>query len=115
MRRRDASRPITFLSRRRLFAVEWSLNPLIRIRAVNQKISFDNTSNLVANERKSMSEDNPDSQMIAEITEALAANRRIEAIKIYCDAKGARLVEGKEFIDRLMPRLAEEDPELIVP
>ena len=58
-----------------------------------------------------MSEDNPDSQMIAEITEALAANRRIEAIKIYCDAKGARLVEGKEFIDRLMPRLAEEDPE----
>ena len=58
-----------------------------------------------------MSEQESDSQMIAEITDALAANRRIEAIKIYCDAKGARLIEGKEFIDRLMPRLAEEDPE----
>lgn len=58
-----------------------------------------------------MSDDNDDSEMIARITDALADNRRIEAIKIYCDAKGVRLVEGKEFIDRLMPRLAEEDPE----
>lgn len=49
--------------------------------------------------------------MIEKITEALASGRKIEAIRIYREATGKGLKEAKEFIDALMPALAEKDPE----
>ena len=52
-----------------------------------------------------------DSQMIAEMADALAQNRKVEAIKIYREAKGATLLEAKQFVEELIPQLAEKDPE----
>ncbi|MEQ9410027.1 MAG: hypothetical protein RIK87_19985 [Fuerstiella sp.] len=49
--------------------------------------------------------------MVDQITEALAKGQKIQAIKIYCDATGKRLKEGKEFIDELIPALVERDPD----
>lgn len=46
-----------------------------------------------------------------EIADALAAGRKIEAIKIYRSATGQGLKEAKDFIDALVPRLVEQDPE----
>ncbi len=55
--------------------------------------------------------DQPTRQQIEEITGALAAGRKIEAIKIYREATGKGLKEAKDFIDALIPRLKEEDPQ----
>ena len=52
-----------------------------------------------------------DSAMIEEMTQALAENRKIEAIRIYREAKGVSLLEAKEFLDQLIPQLIEKDPE----
>ena len=57
-----------------------------------------------------MSEDNH-SEMVEAITDALRDGKKIQAIKIYCDATGKRLREAKEFIDQLIPELIEKDPE----
>lgn len=48
-----------------------------------------------------------------EITEALFAGRKIEAIKIYREATGEGLLESKEFIEALITRLREEYPDRI--
>jgi hypothetical protein len=53
----------------------------------------------------------PTREQIEEITEALAAGRKIEAIKVYREATGKGLKEAKDFIDALIPRLREQDPE----
>lgn len=57
------------------------------------------------------SNSSPDSDLVSRITAALAANRRVEAIKIFCEEKGVGLKDGKDFVEHLIPRLIEEDPE----
>ena len=47
-----------------------------------------------------------------QIPNALMAGRKIEAIKLYREATGKGLKDGKDFIDRLVEKLAERDPEL---
>ncbi len=55
--------------------------------------------------------DIPSDEEIAEISEVLADGKKIEAIKIYREATGKGLKDAKEFIDALIPRLVEKDPE----
>lgn len=55
--------------------------------------------------------DTPTEEQIEQIADALAAGRKIEAIKIYREATGKGLAEAKEFIDALVPKLQEQDPE----
>lgn len=55
--------------------------------------------------------DTPNDEQIAEITKALADGSKIEAIKVYREATGKGLKESKDFIDTLIPKLLEEDPE----
>jgi hypothetical protein len=45
------------------------------------------------------------------IADALAAGRKIEAIKIYREVTGQGLKQAKDFIDALIPKLREQDPE----
>jgi hypothetical protein len=45
------------------------------------------------------------------IADALAAGRKIEAIKICREATGKDLKDSKDFIETLIPKLKEEDPE----
>lgn len=58
-----------------------------------------------------MSESQPDSDMIDRITAALESGGKIAAIKIYRETTGKGLKESKEFIDALIPRLIEKDPQ----
>jgi len=53
----------------------------------------------------------PTQEQIEEIGNALASGRKIEAIKIYREATGKGLKEAKEFIEALIPKLMEQDPE----
>ncbi len=53
----------------------------------------------------------PTQEHIEAIGSALAAGRKIEAIKIYREASGKGLKEAKEFIDALIPKLTEQNPE----
>lgn len=55
--------------------------------------------------------DEPTEQQVEQITQALAAGRKIEAIKIYREATGKGLKESKDFVDALIPKLLEQDPE----
>lgn len=50
-------------------------------------------------------------QEVEEITNALAAGNKIEAIKVYRSATGKGLKESKDFIDALLPQLMAQDPE----
>ena len=50
-------------------------------------------------------------EQMERIAEALASVRKIEAIKLYREATGKDLKEAKEFIDALIPKLKEWDPE----
>lgn len=58
-----------------------------------------------------MTEGTPDSEMIEEVTRALANGQKIEAIKIYKEATGKGLKEAKDFVEQLIPALMEKDPE----
>ena len=58
--------------------------------------------------------DQPTQQQIEEITRALTAGRKIEAIKIYREATGKDLKTAQEFIDALIPELKQQDPEKYV-
>jgi len=49
--------------------------------------------------------------MEQQVAEALASGQKIQAIKIYRDATGKDLKDAKDFIDKLTPRLIEENPE----
>ena len=55
--------------------------------------------------------DEPTQEQIEEIGSALASGRKIEAIKIYREATGKDLKAAKEFVDALIPKLKEQDPE----
>jgi ribosomal protein L7/L12 len=55
--------------------------------------------------------DQPTDQQIEQITAALAAGRKIEAIKICREATGKGLKEAKDFTEALTAKLIEEDPE----
>ena len=48
-----------------------------------------------------------------QILNALIAGRKIEAIKLYRAATGKGLKEAKDFIDLLVEKMAEHDPELL--
>lgn len=48
---------------------------------------------------------------IREITDALLAGRKIEAIKIYREATGTSLKEAKDFIDDLSATLRGKHPD----
>ena len=50
-------------------------------------------------------------QSIEAIEQAIADGSKIEAIKIYREASGQGLKESKEFIEDLIPKLKEHDPE----
>jgi hypothetical protein len=53
----------------------------------------------------------PTAEEVDAIAEALAAGRKIEAIKIYRQATGQGLKEAKEFVDVLSAKLKERDPD----
>ncbi len=53
----------------------------------------------------------PTEEQNQEIANALSGGRKIEAIKIYRAATGKGLKEAKEFVDALIPKLIEQDPE----
>lgn len=48
-----------------------------------------------------------------EITQAIFAGRKIEAIKLYREATGQGLKEAKAFIEALTDRLREEHPDRV--
>lgn len=50
-------------------------------------------------------------QQIEEIQNALAGCKKIEAIKIYRAASGQGLKEAKDFVEALIPKLIEQDPQ----
>ena len=50
-------------------------------------------------------------QQIEEIQNTLAGCKKISAIKIYRAATGQGLKEAKDFVDALIPKLIEQDPE----
>ena len=45
------------------------------------------------------------------VLEKLKLGRKIEAIKVYRECTGADLKQGVAFIEDLIPKLIEEDPE----
>lgn len=59
-----------------------------------------------------MKKTNLTDQQLNEITEALLAGRKIEAIKVYREATGTGLKEAKEAIEQITDSLVEEHPEL---
>ncbi|MCH5373408.1 MAG: ribosomal protein L7/L12 [Planctomycetes bacterium] len=61
-----------------------------------------------------MSSDIPDDSK-QQIAEAIFAERKIEAIKLYRDATGQGLAEAKEFIEKLTDELREKSPERFKP
>ena len=56
-------------------------------------------------------EDQPSQEQIEAIEAALVSGGKIEAIKVYREATGKGLKESKEFIEALIAKLAEHDPE----
>lgn len=55
--------------------------------------------------------DEPSPEEVQQIADALASGRKIEAIKMYREATGAGLAEAKDFVEALIPKLKEQDPE----
>ncbi len=55
--------------------------------------------------------DTPSDEQIQEIAGLLAEGKKIEAIKVYREATGKGLKDAKDFIDALIPKLIEQDPE----
>jgi hypothetical protein len=50
-------------------------------------------------------------EYMSQISSAIAAGRKIEAIKIYREESGKSLADAKTFIEELSARLKAEDPE----
>jgi ribosomal protein L7/L12 len=55
--------------------------------------------------------DQPTQEQTEAIANALTGGRKIEAIKIYRAATGKGLKDAKDFVDALIPKLVEQDPE----
>ena len=53
----------------------------------------------------------PTPEQTEQIVNSLATGRRIQAIKLYREATGKGLKDAKDFIDSLVPKLIEQDPE----
>ena len=53
----------------------------------------------------------PTQEQIEQIASELELGRKVEAIKIYREVTGQGLKEAKEFIEALIPKLQEMDPE----
>tara|TARA_R110002096_G_scaffold318022_11_gene512443 strand:- start:7525 stop:7821 length:297 start_codon:yes stop_codon:yes gene_type:complete len=58
-----------------------------------------------------MSNQEPTTEQIAQIGDALAAGQKIEAIRIYREATGKDLLAAKQFVEALIVQLKEQDPE----
>ncbi len=54
---------------------------------------------------------NNGSETLERIKELLYAGRKIEAVKVYRDARGVGLKEAKEDVERLEAELREREPE----
>ncbi len=52
----------------------------------------------------------PTTEQLDKMRKALAAGRKIEAIKIYRSATGLGLKESKQFVDSLIVKLLEQEP-----
>ncbi len=50
-------------------------------------------------------------EQVEEVAGALAAGSKISAIKLYREFTGTGLAEAKRFVDELVPKLKEQDPE----
>jgi len=50
-------------------------------------------------------------EQIDQVSGALAKGSKIEAIKLYREFTGTGLAEAKQFVDALIPKLKEQDPE----
>ena len=46
-----------------------------------------------------------------QITNTLTGGHKLEAIKLYRDATGKGLKDSKDYIESLIPKLIEQDPE----
>jgi hypothetical protein len=46
-----------------------------------------------------------------QITNTLTSGRKLEAIKLYRDATGKGLKDSKDYVEALIPKLIEQDPE----
>jgi len=55
--------------------------------------------------------DSPTPEESQQIADAIAAGRKIEAIKIYRRATGKDLKSAKEFVEALTDELKKKDPE----
>ena len=51
-----------------------------------------------------------DAEQMQQIADAIAASKKIEAIKLYRNFTGSDLKDSKEFIEMLSVRLNEKDP-----
>jgi ribosomal protein L7/L12 len=50
-------------------------------------------------------------EQLEQVADALANGNKIQSIKLYRAFTGKGLKEAKEFIDELIPKLKEHDPE----
>jgi len=50
-------------------------------------------------------------EQLEQVADALAEGSKIQSIKLYRAFTGKGLIEAKEFIDELIPKLKEQDPE----
>lgn len=53
----------------------------------------------------------PTQEEVEQIKQALVSGRKIEAIRTYREATGKDVKAAKDFIDELVARLIEQDPE----
>ena len=53
-------------------------------------------------------------EQLEQVADALANGNKIQSIKLYRAFTGKGLAEAKEFIDELIPRLKEQDPDKYV-
>jgi Ribosomal protein L7/L12 C-terminal domain len=58
-----------------------------------------------------MAEDEIDQELIQAVTAALERGQKIQAIKVYKEATGKGLKDSKDFVEALIPKLVEQDPQ----
>lgn len=57
------------------------------------------------------SEDEISAEVMNEIMDCIYKGKKIEAIKLYIDARSVRLKQGKDFIETLTAELREQHPD----
>ena len=58
-----------------------------------------------------MTDPTPTPEQMEALENALAQGKKLEAIKVCRETTGKGLKESKEFVEALIPRLLEQDPE----